>query len=81
MSGFATAESNIEVLKEPCKYISDLSSPWWIFLLLKWILTYSIAFEKFFTVNCPESISDYTKLQQQKFVILYALFVEKYKEQ
>lgn len=40
-----------------------------------------IAFEKFFTVNSPEVISDYTKLQQQKFVILYALFVEKYKEQ
>jgi hypothetical protein len=32
-------------------------------------------------VNCPESISEYSKLQQQKFVILYALFVEKYREQ
>jgi len=32
-------------------------------------------------VNSPESISDYSKLQQQKFVILYALYVEKYREQ
>ena len=40
-----------------------------------------IAFEKYFTVNSPESTTEYTQLQQQKFVILYALFVEKYKEQ
>ena len=32
-------------------------------------------------MNSPDSISEYSKLQQQKFVILYALFVEKYKEQ
>lgn len=32
-------------------------------------------------MNSPESISDYSKLQQQKFVILYALYVEKYREQ
>lgn len=40
-----------------------------------------IAFEKYFTVNSPDSIAEYSKLQQQKFVILYALFVEKYREQ
>jgi len=38
IAGFATAESNIESLKEP-------------------------SFEKFFTVNSPGSISDYTKQQ------------------
>lgn len=32
-------------------------------------------------MNCPSSIQEYSKLQQQKFVILYALFVEKYREQ
>jgi hypothetical protein len=32
-------------------------------------------------VNSPDSISEYSSLQQQKFVILYALFVEKYREQ
>ena len=40
-----------------------------------------VAFEKYFTVNSPNSISEYSKLQQQKFVILYALFVEKYREE
>ncbi|CDW73494.1 UNKNOWN [Stylonychia lemnae] len=56
ISGFATAESNIDALKEP-------------------------SYEQFFTVNSPESITQYTNLQQQKFTILYALYVEKYKEQ
>jgi hypothetical protein len=42
---------------------------------------YLLAFEKYFTVSSPESIGEYSKLQQQKFVILYALFVEKYREQ
>ena len=32
-------------------------------------------------MNSPDSISEYSQLQQQKFVILYALFVEKYREQ
>ena len=44
-------------------------------------LMHYIAFEKYFTVNSPDSIAEYSKLQQQKFVILYALFVEKYREQ
>lgn len=44
-------------------------------------LMHLIAFEKYFTVNSPDSIAEYSKLQQQKFVILYALFVEKYREQ
>ncbi len=65
--------------KEPCKYLiitkyQNLSYP--IYLTIT-----TLAFEKYFTVNSPEVITDYTKLQQQKFVILYALFVEKYREQ
>jgi hypothetical protein len=49
ISGFATAESNIESLKEPCKII---------------LSTNFTAFEKFFTVNSLGSITDYTNLQQ-----------------
>ncbi len=47
IAGFATAESNIEFLKEPCKY---------------YIYMYLVAFEKYFTVNSPDSISEYSKL-------------------
>ena len=48
ISGFATAEANIEFLKEPSKI-----SPF----------NLSLAFEKYFTVNSPDSISEYTQLQ------------------
>ena len=40
-----------------------------------------IAYEKYFTVMSPDSIQEYTKLQKTKLVILYSLFIEKYKEQ
>jgi len=39
------------------------------------------SFEKYFTVNSPDSISEYSNMQKEKFIILYALFVEKYREQ
>jgi hypothetical protein len=66
MAGFATAETNIESLNEPGNHL---------------FINSDLAFEKYFTVNSPDSITQYSNLQKQKFVILYALFVEKYREQ
>ena len=40
-----------------------------------------VAFEKFFTVHTPENVRNYLSLQQKKYVVLYALFIEKLKEQ
>ena len=59
ISGFATAESNVETLKEPCKIFLDLFLSMHLF-----IKQFFIAFEKYFTVNSPDIITEYTKLQQ-----------------
>jgi hypothetical protein len=37
-------------------------------------------YEKYFTVYCPNEVTQFTTLQQKKFFILYNLYVEKYKE-
>jgi len=41
----------------------------------------SVAFERFFTVDSSSDVTEYTKLQHDKFIILYGLFLEKYREQ
>ena len=46
ISGFATEEYNIQNLKDPGKLI----------------VINNLAFKRYFTVNSPEAISEYTKL-------------------
>ena len=71
-------ENQVTGFVQPQCLIDSFNEPGNIFLFL---LILSLAYEKYFTVNSAESVAQYTKLQHSKFVILYALFVEKYKEQ